>query len=381
MCDTLVAVGKGTKDGRGVLFGKNSDRPYEEQQPLVYYPHQFHNTKNEVDCTHISIPQTEETYAILLSQPSWMRGGEMGVNEHNVVIGNEAVWTKEPYRRTGLLGMDLLRLALERSVSARQALEQICLLLEIHGQGGSCGANMDWYYHNSFIIADPFGAWVLETADQWWIAEQIKDGVRNISNNLSIHNNFDLSKDGLVDYAVEKGYCNDSHDFDFANAFSEGIYNPPSRFSREGYAREFLQNNVGNIDVKLAIQLLRDHTSGICMHGGFRSTASQASWLIDDKSAVHWFTASPHPCISVFKPITCPPEEKTTKFSLWKEREDLVYPMKDVIALELHDLENQLLEKVEDEININKYSSPSIFHSFEDVLEKEKKILQKVSIN
>jgi secernin len=376
VCDTFVAVGTASKN-KNVFFGKNSDRPFEEQQPLAYYPRKTYRSNEEVKCTYLSIPQVEETYALLVSQPSWMWGGEMGANEFGVVIGNEAVWTKEPYQETGLLGMDLLRLALERSKSAQEALNLICNLLDTYGQGGSCGQNMRWYYHNSFLITDHEETWVLETAGKWWIAQKIKDGVRNISNNLSIHSNFDRSKDGIVDYAVDKGYCNDSADFDFARDFSEGIYNPPSRFTREGYATNFLQENSGQLDINLMLQLLRDHQSGICMHGGYRSTASQISWLIEEQTAVHYFTISPHPCISVFKPIACPSNAKTEQFSLWKERDKYTHPLDDILALELHNLETQILENSEVIINEKSFSPQEMYLSFKDILEEEKTIIGK----
>ncbi len=304
MCDTLVAVGSATVD-KTTVFGKNSDRPYREVQNLIYIPHQDHS-EDEVKCTYIQIPQVPETYAVLLCQPYWMYGGEMGANEFGVVIGNEAVYSKEPDGSPALLGMDLLRLGLERGKTAKAALETIAGLLEAFGQGGGCAADdPSWTYHNSFLIADAKEAWVLETAGRWWIAERVVDRVRNISNGLSIRTEFDLTADGLVDYAIEKGYWDSSHPFDFAKAFSWGaVSDTPSSLSREGRCQFFLKVSEGSVTPQSMMEILRDHDAGVCMHGSFRSTASMVSRIDNNADlTVHWFTATPNPCQSFYKPL------------------------------------------------------------------------------
>lgn len=304
MCDTLVAVGSATVDS-STIFGKNSDRPHGEIQNLIRIPRQNHSD-DLVKCTYITIPQVRETFEVLLCQPYWLWGAEMGANEFGVVIGNEAVNSKEPDGPPALLGMDLLRLGLERGKTARSALDAITLLLEQFGQGGGCAADdPSWTYDNSFIIADAKEAWVLETAGRWWVAERIVDGVRNISNGYSIHTEFDLAADGLIDYAIEKRYHDDSDPFDFANAFSWGrVPAEPSSFSREGRARFLLRMGKGTITPQTMIEILLDHDAGICMHGGFRSTASMVSRIDQQKEdTVHWITGTPNPCKSFFKPL------------------------------------------------------------------------------
>lgn len=67
-----------------------------------------------------------------------------------------------------------LRLGLERSSTATEALETITSLLEKYGQGGPCSKNdQGFVYHNSYLIADNSCAWVLETCGKHWAAEHI----------------------------------------------------------------------------------------------------------------------------------------------------------------------------------------------------------------
>ncbi|XP_023264414.1 secernin-2-like, partial [Seriola lalandi dorsalis] len=126
-------------------------------------------------CTYIQIPQVEQTHAVILSKPAWMWGAEMGANDQGVCIGNEAVWTREPVvPGEALLGMDLVRLGLERGDSAWAALTVITGLLEQHGQGGQCKEDPESFsYHNTFLLVDRNEAWVLETAGKLWVAQKV----------------------------------------------------------------------------------------------------------------------------------------------------------------------------------------------------------------
>ncbi len=208
MCDTLVALGNSTKNGK-VIFAKNSDREPGEPGEIVFIPRTKHSVGSEVKTTYISIPQIRETVEVLLCKPIWIWGAEMGANEYGVVIGNEEVTTKEKkHKEGGLIGMDLLRFGLERGKTAKEALEVIIDLLELYGQGGNCGYRSNVTYHNSFLIADKNDAWVLETADNYWIAEQVKD-TRSISNTLSIRGIGNIRHPELVEHAVKKGWCKD----------------------------------------------------------------------------------------------------------------------------------------------------------------------------
>jgi len=302
MCDTFIALPPATKDG-SIIFAKNSDRPAGEGQGIRVYPKACHEAGETLQCTYIEIPEAERTHAVLLSQIDWMWGAEMGANECGVVIGNEAVWTRLPPGPPALLGMDLVRLGLERGATAREALDSIVSLLEEFGQGGPCAKNdPDFAYENSFLIADAHEAWLLETASRFWVAERITSSVRNISNRLSIRSEYDLGHRDLAHEARTLGVSCVDGSIDFAACFSAAPLEPDPD-SREAWGARLLERNVGSITPELMMGILRHQESGICMHGGFETTASMVSQLSPGGDSSHWLTDKPNPCRASFRRV------------------------------------------------------------------------------
>ncbi|NLM69689.1 MAG: peptidase U34 [Firmicutes bacterium] len=316
MCDTFVALGNSTKN-KTVLFAKNSDRQPNEPHIMIRIPRQVHPQGAKVKCTYIEIDQVRETYEVMLLKPSWIWGAEMGCNEWGLNIGNEAVFTKEKLGPPSLLGMDMLRIALERCKTSDEALYCLIDLLERYGQGGNCGYQRRFTYHNSFLIADRTSAWVLETAGKYWAAQKVKD-VRAISNRLSIETDFDLAHPELIANAVKQGWCRSEADFNFARCYSEPVF---THFSgskqRQQYCQDKLAAAKGQITIETMIAILRGHDpelkdpfsrhslTSVCMHGGFifgdHTTGSYAA-EISEANPTYWLTGSSTPCIAVFKP-------------------------------------------------------------------------------
>ena len=293
MCDTLGRIGANRS-----FFAKNSDRSPNEVQIMEYHTAK-HGLSGAVNCTYISIPQSEQTYAVLLSRPSWMWGAEMGVNEFGLCIGNEAVFTKGAYGKTGLTGMDMVRLALERSKTAKEALELLISLLETYGQGGNCGFDHDFYYDNAFLLMDRDALYVLETAGKQWVYKHF-DAV-NISNRLSI--------------GADADGCSGDAAFDFRKRYTEPVY---TTFSGSARRMQQLRNFLPMADsLSGCMAALSQHDSHIknpfakgtvssaCMHyGGLVGDHTTASMVVslEPGRTVVWSTGCSLPCVSLFKP-------------------------------------------------------------------------------
>jgi secernin len=179
VCDTLCAIGR-----ERTLFAKNSDRPVAEAQLVESHP--ARTASGPLRTQYLELDDTG-AHALLGCRPEWLWGLETGVNEHRVAIGNEKVFTvDDPHEvEPALIGMDLVRLGLERGSNARQALDTMTDLLTRHGQGGVGDRAHNEPYFSSFLIADPSAAWVLETSGRTWAAREV-DHTAAISNRLTL---------------------------------------------------------------------------------------------------------------------------------------------------------------------------------------------------
>jgi dipeptidase len=258
-----------------------------------------------------------------------MWGGEMGINEHGVIIGNEAVFTKiKGKKKERLLGMDLLRLGLERGKSAQEALSIITSLLEEYGQGGNCGFDKPFYYDNSFLIVDDEEAYVLETAGKDWVSKKIDD-YYNISNRLSLNDNYSKSNNQSLNFARSKS--------DFLFTHFSGL-----KRRQEAGCIHLEKDSFG---LREMITALRNHhpkdqdrlyskgsVRSLCMHKSMLGDHTTNSMIIikEKGKSLIWLTGSSTPCLSAFKPVPFSAlvqpvfSEKKKSLDYWLNREYLV---------------------------------------------------------
>ncbi|MCL1928487.1 MAG: C69 family dipeptidase [Treponema sp.] len=303
MCDTF-SLPFGYNEDNVTYFAKNSDRSPNEPHVVIHVPRKNHPQGSTVSCTYITIPQAENTHEAILLKPSWMWGAEMGVNDAQVAIGNEAVFTRTKRGGPALTGMDLLRLALERADTAQAAVETMITLLETHGQGGNCGFDHPFFYDNSFMVADPKEVYIMETSGKNYAVVRAQ-GQCAISNRLTITTEHQ-HRSGIEERA------------DFSKRYTEPVY---SFFSA---ARERRQQVMDRLSPSLKTAdlfgILRSHeqnvngreftrgsVKSVCMHGGGligdHTTGSLVAVLRQNKPPTLWCTGASTPCISAFKPV------------------------------------------------------------------------------
>ncbi len=322
MCDTLCVLGD-----TGTLFAKNSDRPVTEAQVVELHPRR--EPAGPQRTQYLEVPD-RGAGATLLSRPAWLWGAEHGINEHGVAIGNEMVNTVDDPRLAppALLGMDLVRLGLERAASADEALDVMTGLLQRHGQGGVGDAVNELAYWSSFLIADSTSAWVLETSGRSWAARPVDRGAA-ISNRLTLRRDWTRASPGVVPGTD----LDDWRDPGTPTGFADG---------RLAASRAFVARSLDapasrgrSAPARAAVAHLRDHGSGpwgapggdgpvvgapvgveadgtgvtVCMHvRDFEATTASmvADLPVDGAGPRRAWVALGNPCASVFVPVIAP---------------------------------------------------------------------------
>ncbi|KAL7472967.1 hypothetical protein ACHAXS_013368 [Conticribra weissflogii] len=316
--------------------------------------------------------------------------------------------------------MDILRLALERGTSAKHAVEVCIHFIESYGQGGPCcNEDTEWTYENSFLFADPNEAYVLETAGiRHWAWERIPPNTfRNISNGISIRDNWGATSRDIQSICKENGWWDGETKLDWKRALAAGgrAHSNLEAIGREAAGLAHMQAMRDKGDAMLSAaspdltprwwvermcDVLRDENSGICFRdvlSGFCSTGSQVSWL-PSKSAgsvpvyernmnvpVHFFTGASDPlCGTPYKPFTFSDPFQTssdgensvdydhntqTLWDLWREKaldgaKERSYFLSNAEEIALKDLENLALSILEPFDGNHSRTSSSSFIGF-----------------
>jgi dipeptidase len=166
---------------------------------------------------------------------------------------------------------------------------------------------------------------VLETAGKFWAASRVR-GVRTISNGLTIGREWDRAGPGLVEHALDKGWCRSRGEFDLARCYSDFLYTTLDGCrTRQGRSTELLEARKGQITVETMMAALRDHghqaatdepwdpsrgwlMETLCVHASFgptrpsQSVGAMVAHLAPDLLTC-WLTGTSGTCTGVFKPV------------------------------------------------------------------------------
>jgi secernin len=321
----MVALSSASRGGNTV-FAKNSDRPQDEAQPLVLVPSSAHAPGSNSGTQFVDVPQVAQTYRHVGSKPYWCSGYEHGFNEHQVVIGNEALPSLFPEADSPkLVGMEVLRLGLERSKTAEEAVDVITGLVSEYGQGKFSNDAGVRTYDNIYLIADPTSAYVVECVGHDWAVKQV-DGFQSISNVGQIGKEADRISQNAKSVATRLGLfeMGFGEGFSFAGAFADPALSESGNL-RQCRSDAMLGAGTGQLDVVSMMKVLTDHSDGanpdedhvvdavngtsICVHRttGASPGASTASLVADlcatgERLPVYW-TGMYSPCMTVFTPM------------------------------------------------------------------------------
>jgi len=219
-CTNLIVTRGASEDG-SVMITYTCDGEFHPQ--LRYIPAEDHEAGSYHEIQDWSgnvrgkIKQVSHTYAVVNL-----------INEHQVVIGETTFDGRKELRNPdGMLHYwVLMRLALQRAKTAREAIKVMTDLVDEYGYAST---------GETFSIGDPNEAWVMEMIGPGpggtgaiWVARRVPDGMICAHANMSVIGQFPLDdpdnclySGNVISFAVENGYYDpDSGEpFNFQKAY------------------------------------------------------------------------------------------------------------------------------------------------------------------
>jgi len=206
-CTTVIVGKKATADG-SVLLGHNEDWG-QYLMPLRWNPREKHQPGEILRLRDGQvIPQVELAYAFI-----WPAAECNGINEFQVAIADDTgSCRKELFQNErGLDLEEFVRLALQRSRTAKEAIVTMGTIIEKYGYRSHNGLDGD-----IFSIADPNEGWWMEvTIGGLWAAQRVPDDAIIVLANRFRIGEVDLrdssrflASPNLIDYAQKKGWYN-----------------------------------------------------------------------------------------------------------------------------------------------------------------------------
>lgn len=259
-----------------VIYGRNSYRPDGEVSEVVY--------------------ANDKEKSIIISKPFGIDGAESGANNSNVSIG--ITWTDGESLNESYDSTTLTRMALETSASAVDAVDKIADFIE---KNHSCNKpDMPKY---GFVICDTKEVWILNVAGKNWAAEVITDGFRHIPQGLSISTKIDKSSPNLQQTAQDLTLWDGSGEFNFREVFGSSIQSATTWPGKEPSA----EVKFSVIDMFKTLRTVESDKP---------AQSSNVSQLSPSGVSCHWFTATPNPNESVFKPFVFTPNARISPLTV-----------------------------------------------------------------
>jgi len=336
-CTTIIVGKNATADG-SVLLGHNEDWG-QYLMPLRWNPREKHKPGETLKLRDGQIiPQVEETYAFI-----WPAAECNGINELQVAISDDTGSCRKEFfqNERGLDLEEFVRLALQRSRTAKEAVQIMGALIEKYGYRSHNGLDGD-----IVSIADPTEGWWMEvTIGGLWVAQRVPDDAFVVLANRFRIGEVDLKDPSrflacpnLIEHARQKGWYDPAQGpFHFYRAYgndedARSVYNTRREWrgnwvlSRQKFREEENPLTVvpgKKLNPRDIMALLRDHYEGteydltkgyekgsphhttertICrMNTDATTVAHLRGWLPPEIGGLLWLSVGT-PCSSVYVP-------------------------------------------------------------------------------